>query len=107
MLTSEQAIEKAFGFLKGLKPEYLGATPESIRLETLQRFGKDWVVVLSYYIRVKPAASEADASLTNKLLEALSSRRFIKEIEIDAESGELLAMRNPEAPATTGEPIEA
>ena len=103
MIKSEIAIEKAVEYLKGVKPEYLGAMPESIRLETVQLFGKDWVVVLSYLTQVQ----QEGENLTNKLLQALSTRRYIKEFEIDAESGELIAMRNPEAPSTTGASLAA
>ena len=103
MINSDQAIEKAFSFVGGLKPEYLGAKPERMRLETIQRFGKEWVVVLSYFIGIDPK----EENIGNKFLQALSSRRFIKEVEIDSETGEVVAMRNPEAPATTGEAIPA
>ena len=102
MITSDKAIEKAFSFVSGLKAEYLGAKPENMRLETIQKFGKEWIVVLSYSIPGRPPEGIASA-----LAEILSNRRYIKELEIDAISGEVIAMRNPEAPATTGEAIAA
>jgi hypothetical protein len=106
MVNSEQAIEKAFSFLQGLKPEYLGSKPENIRLETIQRFNGEWVVVLSYLISLpKRTESTAEGNLLSKFLEGLSSRRYIKEFEINAETGELVAMRNPEAHTPTGESL--
>ena len=105
MITSDKAIEKAISFVSGLKPEYLGAKPERIMLETIQRFGKEWVVVVSYTLK-------KDGELTKEiptggLSDLLLARRYIKELEIDSESGEVIAMRNPEAPATTGVAIAA
>ncbi len=96
MIDSNKAIEKAFSFVQSIDPKYLGAKPENIRLETIQLFGKEWVVVLSYFSSVKGS----EDSTANKLLEALKVRRYIKEIEVDSESGEVIAMRNPEAPVT-------
>ncbi|MEP7234175.1 MAG: hypothetical protein ABI778_02655 [Ignavibacteriota bacterium] len=102
-ISTDQAIEKAIGFVKGLKPEYLGAKPENIRLETIQLFGKEWVVVLSYTTSI----TRPENSTGNLLLEALSTRRYIKELEIDSSSGDVIAMRNPEAPVTTSESLAA
>ncbi len=103
MITLNQALEKAISFIDGLKPEYLGSKPESIRVETIQLFGKEWVVVVSYNTSKK----QEEVNTINKLFEALSVRRFIKEVEIDSETGEVVAMRNPEAPVTTGESLAA
>jgi len=99
MITSNSAIDKAAAFLGSLKPEYLGGEPENVRLETIQLFGKEWVVVLSYSIST-PRIGE---NFSNQLLEALSTRRYMKEIEIDAESGEAIAMKNPQAPISNME----
>ena len=105
LITSDQAIEKAFSFVNGLKPEYLGAKPENMRLETIQKFGKEWIVVLSYSIST-PRFNNKEITEA-ALLGVLSSRRYIKELEIDAFSGDVIAMKNPEAPATTGAVIAA
>ena len=103
MITSDKAIENAFSFVNGLKPEYLGAKPENMRLETVQLFGKEWVVVLSYTITGQSAFPKE--SLGNALSDLLKTRRYIKELEINSESGEVVAMRNPESPVTTSELI--
>ena len=103
MITSKTAIDKAVAFLESLGSDYLGGDPKNFRLETIQRFGKEWIVVLSYTISIQ----RGEENLTNQLLEALSTRRYFKEVEIDAESGEAVAMRNPQAPATTGERLAA
>jgi hypothetical protein len=96
MIKSEAAIDTAVAFLKKLKPEYLGSAPENIRLETIQLFGKEWVVVLRYTVSI-PRNGE---NITNQLLEALSTRNYFKEFEIDAESGDVIAMRNPHVQAS-------
>ena len=103
MITSKTAIDKAVAFLESLGTDYLGGDPTHFRLETIQRFGNDWVVVMSYTISV-PRSGE---NLANQLLEALSTRRYFKEVEIDAESGEAIAMRNPQEPASTHERLAA
>ena len=103
MFTSEAAIDKAAAFLKSLKPDYLGGEPKNIRLETIQLFGKEWVVILSYTISI-PRGGE---NLANQLLEALSTRRYFKEFEIDTESREVIAMRNPQAPTSASERLTA
>ncbi len=103
MIQSEVAIDKAVEYLKNIKPSLLGAVPENIRLETVQLFGKEWVVVLSYTTQLQ----RGDESLTNKFLEALSYRRHVKEFEVDTETGRVLAMRNPQSPTTTNEPLTA
>ncbi len=97
MITSKTAIEKAITFLESLKPDYLGGEPKSIRLETIQLFDKEWVVILSYTI----LTPRPEAGLVNSLAELLSSRRYFKEFEINAQSGDVIAMRNPQAPAAT------
>jgi hypothetical protein len=99
MITSKTAIDKAIAFLESLGTDYLGGYPKNFRLETIQRSGNDWVVIMSYTISV-PRNGE---NLANPLLEALSTRRYLKEVEIDAESGEAIAMRNPQSPASAHE----
>ena len=99
MITSKTAIDKAVAFLESLGTDYLGGDPKNFRVETIQLFGKEWVVVLSYTISVLRNGE----NLSNQLLEALSTRRYFKEVEIDAESGEAIAMRNPQVPAGTHE----
>jgi hypothetical protein len=98
MIKSEAAIDTAVAFLKKLKPEYLGSgsAPDNIRLETIQLSGNEWYVLLRYTISIPPIGENI---AKNQLLEALSTRNYFKEFEIDAESGEVIAMRNPQSPA--------
>jgi hypothetical protein len=96
MVSSEQAVEKAFNYLAALGPKYLGQ-PESPRLETIQRFDDEWLVVLSYMIT-------GSAKSENPVLKALTAQRKYKEFEINAETGEVLAMRNPEDRPQTSYP---
>ncbi len=92
MVTAETAIDRASEFLKGLKSEYIGTIEDnSIRLETIQFFPNEWIVVLSYLTKT-PRQGE---SALNPLLEALSYQRYYKEFEIDSTTGKLVAMRNP------------
>lgn len=96
-ITSDHAIEKAFDYLKNLKPEYLGKV-EEIRLETVQFFGTEWVVILSYLTKRK---QEEGGKQRNPLLDALSYQRYYKEFDIDANTGDVRAMKNPESPELT------
>ncbi len=98
MITSKTAIDKAVAFLESLGSEYLGGVPKAFRVETIQRLDKEWVVLLSYTISI----SRSEGNIVNPLAELLSTRRYMKEVEIDVESGEAIAMRNPQAPATSG-----
>lgn len=97
MITSEQAIEKAFGYIKS-QSEHLDVV-DSPRLESVQLFGDDWVVTLSYFTERKTGDSPA----LNSLLQALSYQRSFKEIEINATNGEIIGMTNPTARPT--EPV--
>ena len=90
MVTSQQAIEQAFHYLKGLPPEYLEA-PSHPRLETIQRFGDEWIVVISYLTSL----GEKQGSSLNPLLKALTVQRRFKEFEIKADTGEVVALRDP------------
>jgi hypothetical protein len=96
-ITDTQAIEKAFDYLKNLKPEYLGKV-EEIRLEAIQFFGTEWVVILSYLTKRK---QEGGDKYRNPLLDALSYQRYYKEFDIDASTGDVRAMKNPESPELT------
>lgn len=94
MLTSEQAVEKAFEYIMGLS-EHLDVI-DNPRLESVQLFGDDWIVTVSYFTQRKAGDSVA----LNSLFQALSYQRSFKEIEIKSTSGEIIGMRNPQARPT-------
>lgn len=90
MVTDTEAIEKAFSYLKS--HEKFLENPGNPRLETIQRFNGEWVVVVSYLIERR---NDAGDIVLNPLLQALKYQRYFKEFEIDAKSGDIIAMRNP------------
>src|SRR4051812_27534760 len=90
MVTSQKAIEEAFNYLNTLPPEYLG-TPTYPRLETVQRSGDEWRVVISFLTNIQGKFE----SSPNPLMKVLGQQRRFKEFEIDANTGEIIALRDP------------
>ena len=103
MITPNAAIDKAIAFLGSLNPELLGGKPQDVRLETIHLFEKGWIAMLSYEVTVKQNGEVS----ANEFLKALSTRRYIKEFEIDGESGEIIGMKNPLAPSRATERLAA
>lgn len=84
-IRSETAIKIATEYLKGIPPDLLGEKFDQIRLETIQSFDDEWVVILSYLV---------EASSENPLLKALGTFRRYREIIVSAETGEVLSLRS-------------
>lgn len=87
-LTSEEAIRKAVDYLKSLSAELLGENPEEIRLETVQLFEDNWVVILSYLVRPE---------IDNAWLKAFQTYRRYKEITLSVANGDVLSFRTIES----------
>ncbi len=87
IISSESAIRKATEYLKSIPPELLGEKIEAIRLETIQLFGEEWSVVLSYLV---------EPSLENPFLKALGSVRRYREIRVNAQDGGITALLSPD-----------
>ncbi len=91
MKTSDDAIKAAVEYLKQLPSELLGI-PEDIRLESIQLFGSEWVVTLSYMASAGYTGSPAS---DNPLARALRTVRREKEFEVNAETGQVQSMTKP------------
>jgi hypothetical protein len=94
MINEEGAIKAAVDYLKQLPAELLG-NPKDIRLETIQSFDDEWIVVLSYL-------SERDLGLPvtdSPLARALSTVRRSKEFSVAVKSGKVTGMTMPHAHA--------
>ena len=87
-ITSEQAIRKASEYLKSIPEELLGETVAHIRLETVQLFDNEWVVVLSYVVEPQ--------SVDNVFLKTLGTYRRFREITVDSATGLVKGMRTPD-----------
>lgn len=94
MLTSEQAIARAFEYIKGLPENALGEDSDPPRLETVQLFDKDWIVVLSFLVHPKldPALSK------DAIYSVMSTYRMFKELTIDGLTGAVTSIVDPSAP---------
>lgn len=88
MITSQEAIDVAVKYLSGLPSELIGEIDNSRRLESVERRGDNWVVVLSYL-------SSSGGSNESAILDVLSRYRLYREIAVDTEEGEVLSMIDP------------
>ena len=84
-LTLQEAIDKAKNYLATVLPE---VPASSVQLEELETppFGSKWRFTFSASL---PVTSNAIS-----LADALRARRISKSVEIDPESGDLLAIKN-------------
>jgi hypothetical protein len=94
--TSSQAIQSASDYLRNIPKDLLGEDISELRLETIQLFGNEWVIVFSYLVEPKDAE--------NPLLRTLRTFRRYREITMNADTGEILGLRSPKAEDTTPRP---
>jgi hypothetical protein len=89
-MTVPEAVEVAKHHLVSVLPEYAAG---NLQLEELEvpPFGTRWTFTFS---AVSPAASNGQAI---NLAEILRGRRVVKSVEIEAESGQLISVKNAAA----------
>jgi hypothetical protein len=90
MLQVKEAVEVAKQHLVSILPEYASG---NLQLEELEvpPFGTRWTFTFS---AISPSA--ASGAATN-LAEMLRGRRVVKSVEIEAESGQLVSVKNAAA----------
>jgi hypothetical protein len=93
MIQDNVAIQKAMDYFKSLPQEYLGS-PEELRLEGIERNSRLFRVVLSYMAKRKLDKSTVLGGI-GAMEGVFARQRYFKEVDVNAETGDVIAMKDP------------
>jgi len=88
MIQDNDAIQKAMDYFKSLPQDYLGS-PQELRLEAIVRNQSLFRIVLSYMAKRKVDRDGIGG------VGIFAHQRYFKEFDINAETGDVMAMKEP------------